>query len=91
MKFAHEALIGGLRHASRPARDAWVEIKELKKSKKNLSESRPARDAWVEIPHQGREDFCSRSRPARDAWVEIDDKALAARPVRVASRKGRVG
>ena len=91
MKFAHEALIGGLRHASRPARDAWVEIKELKKSKKNLSESRPARDAWVEIPHQGREDFCSRSRPARDAWVEMRSTFdLRMRPV-VASRKGRVG
>ena len=56
--------------ASRPARDAWVEIMREGDSR-GARQSRPARDAWVEIRAAFFRGSRSASRPARDAWVEI--------------------
>ena len=34
---------------SRPARGAWVEIRDFERKQKREDKSRPARGAWVEI------------------------------------------
>ena len=36
--------------SSRPARDAWVEMRGGAMVARHALKSRPARDAWVEIP-----------------------------------------
>ena len=77
---------------SRPARDAWVEIRKELTDVLKRRRSRPARDAWVEIglhPIERRRKLLS--RPARDAWVEIKNADNERCSRVVASRKGRVG
>ena len=76
-------------HASRPARDAWVEISCAQETKPITFRSRPARDAWVEIPCGSVAKAPFLSRPARDTWVEMLATSRCIVPALVASRKGR--
>ena len=83
------AVISSGSSPSRPARGAWIEIKDGQTIKKG-GKSRPARGAWIEMVLPCRFLATVTSRPARGAWIEISSFGLSNTEARVAPRKGRV-